>query len=175
MFCRHCGKEIDEKVEFCPFCQTKVSLKIQKKSDAPQFTYAGFWNRFVAYIIDSVILIILYLVLSFPFILGIEYLGGIGDAFAILWILLALVGWLLYYAIQESSEYQATLGKRALNIKVCNEEGDRISFGRALVRGLVKFITGFVFNPLFILIGLTAKKQGIHDFIVNTFVIVDEE
>lgn len=175
MFCRHCGKEIDENVEFCPFCQTRVSLKTQRISDAPQVTYAGFWNRFGAYIIDSIILIVIFVALSFPFILGIEYLGGIGDAFAILLFLLVPVGWVLYYAIQESSEYQATLGKRALNIKVCDEDGNRISFGRALVRSIAKFITGFVFNPLFILIGLTAKKQGIHDFIVNTFVIVDEE
>ena len=50
--------------------------------------------------------------------------------------------WWLYYALMESSQKQATLGKMALGIKVTDQHGARISFGRATGRLLAKILSG---------------------------------
>ena len=44
------------------------------------------------------------------------------------------IGSWLYSASMESSSYQATFGKWMLGIRVCDLEGQRISFGRASAR-----------------------------------------
>ena len=57
--------------------------------------------------------------------------------------LMFLLPW-LYYAVFESSEKQATLGKMALGIKVTGYDGGRISFGKATGRYFAKIISGII-------------------------------
>ncbi|MGN6359584.1 MAG: RDD family protein, partial [Thermomicrobiales bacterium] len=47
---------------------------------------------------------------------------------------------MLYFAAQEAAPAGATLGKRALGLRVVTALGDRVSFGRALLRAGVKFL-----------------------------------
>ncbi|MGH7947965.1 MAG: RDD family protein, partial [Candidatus Binataceae bacterium] len=89
-------------------------------------TYAGFWKRFAAALIDGVILCVVNLFLLVPF-LGLLGLGiftsvandsepSAGMIMSIIaayfgsLVLIFLAGW-LYFAIMESSNKQATLGK----------------------------------------------------------------
>jgi uncharacterized RDD family membrane protein YckC len=46
----------------------------------------------------------------------------------------------LYYALCESSHWQATVGKRVMGLRVTNAMGERIGFGQGLVRALVRFL-----------------------------------
>jgi uncharacterized RDD family membrane protein YckC len=46
----------------------------------------------------------------------------------------------LYFALSESSTHQATPGKRLLGLGVTDIAGNRIGFGRALLRTVVKLI-----------------------------------
>jgi uncharacterized RDD family membrane protein YckC len=95
---------------------------------------------------------------------------GFGFVFGFFGILLA-VSW-LYYALSESSSWQATLGKKVLNLKVTDMTGQPISFGRASGRYFSKIITGMI--PLFIgyiMAGFTEKKQAIHDMIASCLVL----
>jgi uncharacterized RDD family membrane protein YckC len=76
----------------------------------------------------------------------------------------------LYFAILESSVWQATLGKRALGVVVTDLSGDRISFGRATGRHFAHylsaiFLIGFLVQPF------TAKRQALHDKIAGTLVV----
>src|SRR6185437_11313278 len=70
----------------------------------------------------------------------------------------------LYGALTESSEHQASLGKRAMGLKVTDLEGKRISFGQALGRSFLKeFFSISVLGWLtFLAILFTKKKQGGH-------------
>jgi len=71
-----------------------------------------------------------------------------------------LLTW-LYHALMESSEWQATLGKRVLGLVVTDMAGRRVSFGRATGRHFAKIITNMV--PAFIgyiMAGFTERKQG---------------
>jgi uncharacterized RDD family membrane protein YckC len=46
----------------------------------------------------------------------------------------------LYFALLEASSWQATIGKRALGLKVTTLDGGRLPVGRALVREAVRFL-----------------------------------
>src|SRR5215216_4029552 len=103
----------------------------------PYTRYAGFWRRFVAAWIDGFLIGIVLRILD-------SIMGRVVEQnqfdplvslmwFAIWFVSFITIDW-LYYALQESSEYRATLGKRALGIVVTDLSGNRISFGRATGR-----------------------------------------
>jgi uncharacterized RDD family membrane protein YckC len=78
----------------------------------------------------------------------------------------------LYHALMESSEWQATLGKKALGLVVTDLAGQRVSFGRSTGRHFGKIITNMV--PLligYIMAGFTAKKQALHDMLAGCLVL----
>jgi len=81
-----------------------------------------------------------------------------------------IVGW-LYFALQECSAQQATLGKRALGIKVTDANGLRIGFGRATGRFFGKILSGLIFAIGFMLAGWTERKQALHDMLAGTLVV----
>ena len=55
MYCRNCGAEHPDTAEFCPTCGVATA---GGGAYAAPVTYAGFWRRFAAWVIDSLILII---------------------------------------------------------------------------------------------------------------------
>jgi uncharacterized RDD family membrane protein YckC len=127
--------------------------------------YSGFWRRFVAYVIDNVLI-------SVVFWLVVLVLGAIaGDGGVIGGYTLGAIGALVYYAAMESSSHQATIGKIALGIQVTDLEGNRISFGRALGRNLAKILSALILYIGFIMAAFTAKKQALHDMIAGTLVV----
>ena len=150
--------------------------------------YAGFWLRFVAYLIDDILLSVIGFIISLPFIGTIIFSGialsdlngcdesklfgiaGIIGTVLLLIITITVVCW-LYFALMESSKQQATLGKMALGLKVTDMEGNRVSFGRATGRYFGKIISGMIFMIGYILAGLTEKKQALHDMIAGCLVI----
>jgi len=82
-----------------------------------------------------------------------------------------LIEW-LYFAGFESSSWQATPGKKVLNLVVTNLTGTRISFGRATGRYFSKWVSELI--PLaigYILAGITERKQALHDMIASTLVL----
>ena len=76
----------------------------------------------------------------------------------------------IYEAAMESSSRQATLGKMAVGLKVTDEQGQRISFGRATGRYFSKIISSMILFIGYIMVGFTARKQGLHDMIAGTLV-----
>lgn len=217
MFCSKCGANLAPAAAFCPGCGTPVQATTTASArpvesaqpmysaapvtagmagaapvsphwlPTPTRTYAGFWLRFVALIVDSLIISIVSSVLFFP-LMGITGLGaalrGIrpdhqpDSAFfvALFSALPLLIGvgvavrW-LYYAYCESSEWQATLGKKALNLVVTDLEGNRISFGRASGRFFAKYVSMLTLCIGFILAGFTEKKQALHDMMAGCLVL----
>ena len=155
-------------------------------NDSP---YAGFWLRFVAFIIDYLIIEVCQSFLIIPFLasFGITFevfdyrsLMSAEDLFVLLpalismmasLALLAFLIKLLYYSLMESSKHQATIGKLAVGIKVTDMDGDRLDFTKAMIRQLGKILSGFILFFGYIMAGLTAKKQALHDVIAGTLVV----
>jgi uncharacterized RDD family membrane protein YckC len=72
----------------------------------------------------------------------------------------------------ESSVRQATFGKSVMSLRVTDDGGQRISFGRATGRFFAKIVSGMV--PLligYIMAAFTEKKQALHDLIAGTLVL----
>ena len=136
-----------------------------------QVEYAGFWRRLAAHIIDNIILEVALFIMLAPF--GISLMNpALGEIIMMVPASLA-IGW-LYYALLESSKYQATLGKMVLGIKVTNMQGQKISFARATGRHFAKMISGIILGIGFLMIAFTKKKQGLHDIIADCLVIKEK-
>lgn len=95
--------------------------------------------------------------------------GSVGVIF--LFIILYYAVYFLYFVLQHSSKFQATLGKRAMKIYVTDELGERLTLSKALVRMIGRVINGFTLGIGYLIILFTDKKQGVHDMIAKTLVL----
>jgi uncharacterized RDD family membrane protein YckC len=132
-------------------------------NNAGMLRYVGFGKRFIAFIIDSVLMGIAVNIAVWGF--GIEDTGFYTGSHGLLY-------W-IYYAVLESSDKQATLGKQALNIRVGDADGNRISFMNATGRYFAKILSAVILFIGFIMIIFDDKKQGLHDKLANTYVVED--
>jgi uncharacterized RDD family membrane protein YckC len=152
----------------------------------PTSRYGGFWLRLLAHLIDHVILgaiaAPLFFILVLPAIVRVvheaesnqepspELIVAIVSS-VFVYILLAFVGQWLYEALLTSSSWQGTVGKRVLQLKVTDETGNRIGFGRATGRFFAKILSSMFFCIGFIMVGLTDRKRGLHDMLAGTLVM----
>ncbi len=128
--------------------------------------YAGFWIRVWAYLIDSVVLLFPISLLDFLITnTANNEEAELTAAFA------GLLIWVVYTAVCHSSEWQATVGKKVLGLIVIDENGHRISFGRATGRFFAEFINAIILGIGWMMIGWTSKKQGLHDMMAGTYVV----
>lgn len=144
------------------------------------FLHAGFWRRFAAYIIDSfivgavagVVYVLLALVVFVPAAASHQEISTVRLIVMIgVFDLVALVGTWLYFALCESSKWQATPGKLALGLCVTDLFGHRIGFGRASGRFFGKIISGLILNIGYMMAGWTERKQALHDMLAACCVV----
>lgn len=125
-------------------------------------------------------------------------IAALGPIVAAVGLLVIVVPW-LYYAGFESSRGQATPGKVLMRLEVTDLEGNRLSFAQATLRfvGLLFFfvfipaifiLLGYLINVLMagiiiaviliianiLVIGLTKKRQGLHDKVTGCVVLLQE-
>lgn len=190
-FCANCGTpfQSDASVppatfETIPRAQGPVATPATVPSSVPAVPYAapavrygGFWIRVVAALIDALVVSVVVLPVAGIIILMISFAGGAvrmphsGVELVrgiVVRTLFFCASW-IYEAVMESSSRQATLGKMAMGLKVTDAQGRRISFARASGRYFSKIISSFFFIG-YIMVGFTARKQGLHDMIAGTLV-----
>jgi uncharacterized RDD family membrane protein YckC/type II secretory pathway pseudopilin PulG len=172
MYCQKCGEQNNELATLCvkcgaPLAATAVGSIVQVASGV----YAGFWKRFAALFIDY--LIVVMLAVAAGGILGFVYgvVSGTPRGAEVWGALAGFVVWWMYYAAMESSQKQATLGKMALGIKVTDQRGARISFGRASGRLFAKLLSAMIFAIGYLMAGFTAKRQALHDMVAGCLVV----
>lgn len=78
---------------------------------------------------------------------------------------------IIYYALMESSKYQATLGKIVMGIKVVNNNGQRLDFAKAALRNISKILSGLILGLGYVMIIFDDRKQGLHDKLAGTLVV----
>ncbi len=135
--------------------------------------HAGFWRRGAAYLLDGIIVGVISWLVAIVLMFGLIASGSVSAMVAgaaLNYVVMIAIYW-LYFAVQESSAAQATLGKRALGIKVTDEHAERISFARATGRFFGKIISALIANVGFMLAGWTERKQALHDLMASTFVV----
>ena len=135
--------------------------------------YAGFWKRFAAFIIDRIILLVGGGIVGgvFGFIYG---LSNPDPNLGMVQLYASFIGSFinfLYFTLFESSSLQATPGKLALGIIVTDLDGNRISYARAVGRYFASFFSYVTLLVGFMMAGLTARKQALHDLIAGCLVV----
>jgi uncharacterized RDD family membrane protein YckC len=123
---------------------------------APGVTYGGFWIRFVAYVIDAVILyVVLFVALA------------ISTALA----LIVELAFILYFPLCWMFLGQ-TIGMMPFGLRVVrNEDGGKLTWTNVILR-----MIGFIISAVCLYIGLIwaafePRKRGWHDMIGGTVVI----
>ncbi len=197
MYCSKCGALMADGAVFCSACGQAFSaaatlarppMNSQAVAATPRVEYGGFWLRFLAYLIDGAVITLGIIFVGIPLV----FLTGLGTLLSQIhpeedlndagfWLILAViflfatvslaVTW-LYHALMESSEWQATVGKKALGLVVTDMAGRRVSFWRATGRHFGKIVTNMV--PAFIgyiMAGFTQQKQALHDMIAGCLIL----
>jgi uncharacterized RDD family membrane protein YckC len=137
------------------------------------YPLAGPFRRFMAYLIDQVLVIILTVGAFFLcLILALFSAAGFGAALISYFVL----NW-GYGAFCEGFFNGQTVGKNWLRIRVLSEQGVPISGAQAILRNLVGTVDGLL--PFGFLIGLTSmlvsrKFQRMGDLAAGTMVVIEE-
>lgn len=162
----------------------KQLARIRRRTMVP----AGFWRRAAALLLDTLVMGCVTGCIGgvvggvMGFSIGAERggplteddLAGIMAVNNILGNVVGLVGSWLYWALMESSEKHATLGKMALGIIVVDDRGAPLTFLRASLRHWAKMLSGCLCLAGYFMAAFTEHKQGLHDLIAGCYVIQRE-
>jgi uncharacterized RDD family membrane protein YckC len=194
IYCTRCGSQSASDAQFCQSCGESLGttapllvpplgsqqnhVNVTPAVSALAVRYAGFWIRVVASLLDLCAVFIGFhpvrmLLGSTATLLGVSWhmpTGKILFMGRMFRIVFASVFVWLYRAGMESSRFQATLGKLAMQIKVTDIDGGRISFERATGRYFAKFLSAITLGIGYLMVGFTPRKQGLHDQIAGTLV-----
>jgi uncharacterized RDD family membrane protein YckC len=131
-----------------------------RAASGPSGPRAGFWRRFAAIFIDGLILGIVETI-------AMAAIGSPGAGYAVS----TLIGW-AYGTLLEGGPRGQTVGKMALGIRVIDfNAGGSIGYGRALVRQVVKAISGIVVALGYLWMLWDREKQTWHDKAANDVVV----
>jgi len=138
-------------------------------------SYAGFWVRFAAALLDGYLLLVVALgigvaIALFALLLGFQPSSLRGDAWPNL--IGIVLSW-LYFASLESGPRCATYGKRAFHLQVLGADDlTRIGFLRASARWLGRLLSTFLLMIGYLMQPFTPRKRALHDYIAATVVVV---
>jgi len=170
IICNACGT-VQPPTARCVQCGATI---IATASPLNEQSYAGFWVRVLAYLLDSVLLITVQTVLSLLINLTIGMLGiateGDPAINTIIWLFGAVLS--ISYAVFFTGYCGQTPGKMVLRIKVIRTDGSPINYGRAALREVLgKFISSILLGIGYLMVAFDSRKQGLHDKIADTYVI----
>jgi uncharacterized RDD family membrane protein YckC len=136
--------------------------------------YAGFWRRFAAWVIDSVIVMVVFLLIALM-TFGEKDLNDMTPLMGT-WVrdlMLPLLN-VAYCVWLDSSKLQGTIGKCLLGMRVVTVKGERLSLGRALWRTLGVVLVAMTFGLGFVIMRLMKKRQGFQDLMAGSVVVYQD-
>tara|TARA_Y100001970_G_scaffold97425_1_gene122632 strand:- start:242 stop:754 length:513 start_codon:yes stop_codon:yes gene_type:complete len=126
--------------------------------------YAGFWNRFLAGVIDTIVLIVIslliYAILFFT-INNTETIPIIEEGIS------PIISF-FYFILFQSSSKQGTPGMIVMKIKIYDEQFNRVGVWRLILRYFTTIWSTLFLLIGFFMIGWTKRKQGFHDIVART-------
>ncbi|HZC76225.1 MAG TPA: RDD family protein, partial [Ktedonobacterales bacterium] len=141
-----------------------------------QYEIAGIGSRFLAQIVDSLVIIVIATAIT---ILAVAVGGILGDGglAALIEIILGFILLAGYFLISEAVWNGQTLGKRAARLRVVGDRGEPLTLAQAAIRNLVRIVD---FLPLFYGIGMLTlfiggRGKRLGDFAAGTLVVRDRE
>ena len=189
LYCSECGRphSPDDLAHFgavliCPDCKSGYVQKLREGvAPAARAPYAGFWIRFVAWLIDGIIMTVAGSIVQFAFVgswttirqPGLTPEAALGAMLGVVSVvfLVDMVIGCTYEAFFVSSSLCATPGKLALEIKVVRPDGARLTLGRAVGRYFAKRLNLLTFCIGYIIAAFDPEKRGLHDMMCDTRVV----
>lgn len=163
---------------------SKRALRMHK-AGGRDIVYARFWKRAVAALLDLLVVASIHQVIGIlttfawywclrdPYDIY-EYLDEIIVLFNVSRMVLMAVLFWHYFAVMESSKFQATFGKMAMGLRVVDQEGQKITFHRATARFWSKSFSAITVLIGWFMAGFTKKKQALHDIAAGTCLMEEE-
>jgi CAAX protease family protein len=127
--------------------------------------YVGFWRRALAAFLDNATWLIFYAWL-YGGVVAATYEESREAAGVLVLVYLSL--WFNYFAFCEW-RWGQTIGKNATGIEVVSLNGEKLSFGQASIRGLLRIVDFFVIG--WVMIAATKRKQRLGDKAAKTVVL----
>lgn len=136
---------------------------------AGHVAYATFGQRFLSGLLDMIIVsIVAGVVLGWEVLVWSSADLSWKDGVAVLF-------YWTYYAGMQSSSWQATLGMRALDLRVLRQEDNEpISFARATGRHFASYVSTIILMIGYVMIAFTERRQALHDKLASTVVVRDQ-
>lgn len=137
-----------------------------------RYPLAGLFSRFLAWFIDALTVLCVYLAIMSALSSGMAVFPGFVSALG--FVIYFLLDWGYAMALETAWSGQ-TLGKKLLGIRVIQESGVRITFIQAALRNLARAVDRL---PFFYLVGGTAaavssSQQRLGDLLAGTIVVRD--
>ena len=162
-----------------PYAQPQYG---QQQYGQPQYgygqaatAYASVWIRFVALLIDGLILfaVLGIIIVGFGALIAAVAQNSSGVAVG-LGLILDLIIILIsfgYFAYMEATQ-GGTFGKKVLGLRIVKVDGGPIGWNDAIIRTLLRIVDNFFFGLVgFICILSSEKKQRVGDMVAKTIVI----
>lgn len=139
-----------------------------------EYDAATLWERLIASLIDGIIVLAMYLLLSLLIISAGEHeLIETDQGWYMFLGLMPIAGFMLYNFLSEILNNGQTWGKKAMGVKVIRLDGKEAGLSDSLLRSVFYIVDGLLTVGILgsILIASTAKKQRLGDMTANTTVI----
>ncbi len=141
-----------------------------------QYEIAGIGSRFLAQIIDSLIITVILIAIT---ILA-AALGGVFGSGELAILVEVILGFILlagYFLVSEAVWNGQTLGKRSARLRVVGDHGEPLTIAQAAIRNLVRIVD---FLPFFYGIGMltlfiNGRGKRLGDFAAGTLVVRDRQ
>lgn len=185
--CSQCGRSFpqDQVIAYddqmiCAACKPMFVQRLKEGAVMPtSMAYGGFWIRVLAYIIDTIPLVIVNWVImimsSMVLMPSMMQTGGepstVGIIVMMAIYMVASIGIPVFYYTFFHGRWGATLGKMACGLKVVTAEGEKITYMRAFGRYFAAMISGMILCIGFMMAGWDDEKRTLHDRICSTRVI----
>jgi uncharacterized RDD family membrane protein YckC len=183
-FCTQCGRATPERelAQFgsrlvCANCKPAFTHELRERGvGSTHYRYAGFWIRFLARLIDSMLLYVVILPVTFlvvgmrafdPNNQDLDPVFFLTQGMLMLFNICLAAGYEVWFLVN----YSATPGKMAVGKKVIVADGSRMTYGRALARYLASYISYFTLLIGYIMAAFDDEKRTLHDRICDTRVV----
>lgn len=181
-YCTECGQahspedllELGSRL-VCAQCKPLFVQRLRETGVGPsEIRYAGFWIRFGARVIDTVLMwfvaSLLAMVFVFPAVQTarpdpIRILKGEGLLMLIQTIIAAA------YEIALTVKFGGPIGKFALGLRVVTADGRPIGWAQSTGRYFATWISGFTFGVGYVLAAFDEQKRALHDHVASTRVV----